>query len=331
MGKLLISKGGFKVQEIELKNGTLTVGRAKDNDIQLNDPTVSAHHAKIVSVMRNNYIEDLDSKNGVFINGERVVVQALEADDVIAIGQHELFFREAEDVFAMEHSSVSDTAVAAAVSTGKSAMARDASVASGAPPQTIQQQSSSTATENSLRVVVDNSFKPSQKHSLDIDISFEKFINKSVSGGAHADTLNNSGEHAVGSTYISTFRNFESFPHPQDSQPNQEPGTPGQAATFTPAIPVEHSHQDTPSPESGQQLKDVNEGSESVVETPDRTERLVSKQPFMSSEEVVNHLIELNRERNKARQKPRGLSSLLTVITFGLIAAAIYFQLQLSN
>ncbi|KPJ95331.1 MAG: hypothetical protein AMJ55_04045, partial [Gammaproteobacteria bacterium SG8_15] len=65
------------------------------------------------------------------------------------------------------------------------------------------------------------------------------------------------------------------------------------------------------------------------VETPAAPEKMISRQPFMPSEEVVNHLIALSRERNKARQKPRGFVSLITVITFGLIAAAIYYQLQM--
>ena len=94
MNRLLVSKSGFELQEIELVHGSVSIGRAKDNDIQLNDATVSSHHAKIVTVMSTSYIQDLGSTNGVYVNGKPVVVQALHPDDVIAIGKHELLYHQ---------------------------------------------------------------------------------------------------------------------------------------------------------------------------------------------------------------------------------------------
>ncbi|WP_455221595.1 FHA domain-containing protein [Kaarinaea lacus] len=327
MGKLLISKDGFKVQEIELKSGTITVGRAKDNDIQLNDPTVSSHHAKIVTVMHNSYIEDLDSKNGVFINGVRTVVQALESDDVLSIGQHELFFQEAHIECAAQD-SLSETAVAS-VNVGSSSKVRDASTVTAIPQRNVQQQSTSTSLENSLRIVVDNTFKSSQPRPLDIDISFEKFVSKSVSLDGRAEALNRNGENVARSPYIETYRYFESPREIADRTGPSEHGTSNTAETSRGRGVQDSRSQQLGSAISKQTEKTTDEGSGSFVDQQDNPAKPVSKQPFMSSEEVVQHLIALGREKNKSRKRPHGLSSLITLITFGLIAAAIYFQLQL--
>ena len=93
MSKLLVNKGTFQLQEVELKPGVITLGRSADNDVQLSDPTVSSRHAKIVTVMKTSYIEDLGSTNGISVNGKRVEKHALRADDVISIGNYEILFR----------------------------------------------------------------------------------------------------------------------------------------------------------------------------------------------------------------------------------------------
>jgi len=329
MGNLIISKGGFKVQEVELKNGTLRIGRAADNDIQLNDPTVSAHHAKIVTVMRNCYIEDLDSKNGLFINGERVVVQALEEDDVISIGQHELFFHEAQDECVIQNNSINDAALVTSVNVAKSSVARDVSATTAMPHQNDIQQISFSSPENSLRVVVDNTFKSPQHRSLDIDVSFEKFVNKSVSMAATTDALQSNGENVARNQYIKTHRYFESPAFNTENDRRSEPNTISKVEFFKGRESAEHPRQQVQPAEVRQAEEVVEDTPIAQVETPAAPEKMISRQPFMPSEEVVNHLIALSRERNKARQKPRGFVSLITVITFGLIAAAIYYQLQM--
>lgn len=330
MSKLLISKDGFKVQEIELKSGTIKVGRAKDNDVQLNDPTVSAHHAKIVTVMHNSYIEDLDSKNGVFINGERVVVQALESDDVISIGQHELFFQEANVECAVEDGlSEAAAVVAAAVNVGKSSAVQDISAATAIPQQNVKQQATSNVLENSLRIVVDNTFKSSQPRPLDIDISFEKFVSKSVSLDGGAEALNRNSEKVAPSAYIKTHRYYEASPEIAARYGASETEKQIAAETIRGRAVQDYRNSQTGSATSTSSEKTTDTNSASIIEQPDSPAKLVSKQPFMSSEEVVQHLITLGREKNKARKKPHGLSSLITLVTFGLIAAAIYFQLQL--
>ena len=49
-----------------------TIGRAPDNDVVLDDPTVSGHHARLSWAGTTLLVEDLSSVNGTFVDGERV-------------------------------------------------------------------------------------------------------------------------------------------------------------------------------------------------------------------------------------------------------------------
>lgn len=92
MTRILIQGEGIPPTERELKPGTVTIGRKPDNDFQLEDATVSGHHAKIVTYFQSSYIEDLGSTNGTFVNGHRVRMHTLHGGDNISIGKFELQF-----------------------------------------------------------------------------------------------------------------------------------------------------------------------------------------------------------------------------------------------
>ncbi|MCV7166131.1 FHA domain-containing protein [Mycobacterium stomatepiae] len=74
--------------------GTATrIGRVADNDIVLDDDTVSRYHAVIVDTGNSFVITDLRSANGVDVAGQRVRVSATLADgDRICICGHEFVF-----------------------------------------------------------------------------------------------------------------------------------------------------------------------------------------------------------------------------------------------
>ncbi len=71
----------------------ITLGRDADNTIELEDALASRHHAVIQKVKNDFFIEDLDSTNGTFVNGQpappRKYVR-LHKEDVIRIGRTEL-------------------------------------------------------------------------------------------------------------------------------------------------------------------------------------------------------------------------------------------------
>ena len=64
----------------------LTLGRGEDNDIVLDEPQVSRHHARIVLAQDGHYIEDLASANGTFVNGERVGRARISEEDTLSFG-----------------------------------------------------------------------------------------------------------------------------------------------------------------------------------------------------------------------------------------------------
>lgn len=64
----------------------LSVGRAPDNDIVISDPNVSRHHATIRFEGGRYYIQDMDSRNGVYVNGGRISSSEISPEDAIYLG-----------------------------------------------------------------------------------------------------------------------------------------------------------------------------------------------------------------------------------------------------
>ena len=64
-----------------------SIGRTPDNDLQLDTKFISRHHAVILVGRASAVIEDLNSTNGVHVNGQRVFRQTLRDGDQIAIGR----------------------------------------------------------------------------------------------------------------------------------------------------------------------------------------------------------------------------------------------------
>ena len=93
MARITINRDSFKVDERELEQGTLSIGRNKDNALHIDDPTVSGHHAQIVTVFDSSYIEDLGSTNGSFVNGKKIKTHTLHNGDIVTVGQYQLLFQ----------------------------------------------------------------------------------------------------------------------------------------------------------------------------------------------------------------------------------------------
>lgn len=92
MAKLVLSFQDRIIDEYPLDRERLTIGRAPDNDIRIDNLAVSGHHAEVISVHNECFLEDLDSTNGTFVNGKAVRKQALKGGDYITIGKHSLRF-----------------------------------------------------------------------------------------------------------------------------------------------------------------------------------------------------------------------------------------------
>jgi len=90
MAKLILSFEGKTVKEYELDQEITTIGRKPDNDIQIDNMAVSGTHAKILTIMNDSFIEDLNSTNGTIINGQKISKHALCNGETVILGQHEL-------------------------------------------------------------------------------------------------------------------------------------------------------------------------------------------------------------------------------------------------
>lgn len=74
------------VHRLAWEQGSLTIGRAPDNDLILRDPDVSGHHAVLYHKGAVPYCRDLGSTNGLFLNGKRIVESALSEGDLLGLG-----------------------------------------------------------------------------------------------------------------------------------------------------------------------------------------------------------------------------------------------------
>lgn len=74
---------------VALRSGSLTLGRSADNDVTLPGevfPSVSHFHARVEAEGEHLWVEDLQSRNGTFVNGERISRARVGAGDVIQLG-----------------------------------------------------------------------------------------------------------------------------------------------------------------------------------------------------------------------------------------------------
>jgi hypothetical protein len=68
----------------------MTIGRKAHNDIAIDNLAVSGEHAAIVTILHDSFLEDLDSTNGLEVNGKPTKKHFLQNNDVIEIGKYKL-------------------------------------------------------------------------------------------------------------------------------------------------------------------------------------------------------------------------------------------------
>ena len=79
---------------IDLEGGELVIGRDPECKIQLSDSNVSRKHARVIFRNEEYHVEDLDSTNGTYVNGIKVVKCVLRRHDQIDIGGVKILFNE---------------------------------------------------------------------------------------------------------------------------------------------------------------------------------------------------------------------------------------------
>lgn len=86
--RLRVTLRGQAVTVWPITDGRVTIGRAADNDLQLDSQVVSRHHCQIVTLGGATTIDDLGSVNGLAVNGKPTKHQSLADGDRIQIGEH---------------------------------------------------------------------------------------------------------------------------------------------------------------------------------------------------------------------------------------------------
>ncbi len=93
MAELLFLNGPDKGLTVELhRGGSIVVGRSRRCDLTLNDRNASRKNCRIIYEAGNFNVVDLKSTNGTVVNGRTIAEAALQAGDVIEVGDTKLRF-----------------------------------------------------------------------------------------------------------------------------------------------------------------------------------------------------------------------------------------------
>lgn len=77
-----------------LEKPIINIGRHSSNDLVLNDPHISRHHAQLRVIKDHYVIFDVGSTAGLYLNGKRISQATLHAGDVIRIGSVNLIYNQ---------------------------------------------------------------------------------------------------------------------------------------------------------------------------------------------------------------------------------------------
>jgi predicted component of type VI protein secretion system len=83
---------GLVLKEIPLHKERLSIGRKPNNDVQIDNLAISGHHAVITTILEDAFLEDQNSTNGTYVNGQPIKKHVLRNNDVIELGKYRIKF-----------------------------------------------------------------------------------------------------------------------------------------------------------------------------------------------------------------------------------------------
>ncbi len=92
LARLVVVSSNFAGQEFVLDKAAVVIGRTDENDVVVNHRSISRHHAKVVRENGHYHVVDLQSANGVRVNGEEYGKVELRRGDHIDLGHVRLRF-----------------------------------------------------------------------------------------------------------------------------------------------------------------------------------------------------------------------------------------------
>jgi len=90
MSRLVLKYRGAELKDVPVGNRPVTIGRAPDNDISIDNLAVSNYHARVYVEAGSLVVEDLNTLNGSFLNDIRIERAMLKDGDGILIGKHHI-------------------------------------------------------------------------------------------------------------------------------------------------------------------------------------------------------------------------------------------------
>lgn len=97
MAKIIVSLNGQVKYEVNLLKPRFSIGRRPENDLVLDQATISGHHAAIDRTSVGIFILDLGSTNGTLVNGQPITKHLLQHEDVIELGKYRLKFQHGQN------------------------------------------------------------------------------------------------------------------------------------------------------------------------------------------------------------------------------------------
>lgn len=93
MPELVLKLGDDVLEKFVFDKDIVSIGRARDNDIVIENLSVSRNHARIRRQGGKFILTDLNSANGTFVNAVRVTKTEIVDGDVLSVGKHRILFR----------------------------------------------------------------------------------------------------------------------------------------------------------------------------------------------------------------------------------------------
>lgn len=90
--QIFLPEGGGEVTH-DLADETITLGRLADNAIQIDNISVSSHHAQLTLSGGDYHLKDLNSTNGTYVNGKTVTESQLHNGDKVRFGKVETVYQ----------------------------------------------------------------------------------------------------------------------------------------------------------------------------------------------------------------------------------------------
>src|ERR1700729_4456062 len=90
MSRLLLKFDSAVLKEVPLGTRPVTIGRAPDNDVPIDNLAMSNYHARVYTEAGHLVVEDLNSLNGTFVNDLRVERATLRDGDMVQVGKHQI-------------------------------------------------------------------------------------------------------------------------------------------------------------------------------------------------------------------------------------------------